>query len=167
MTILGLVLLGLFICFAGVVFIGPPYLPTLKPQVKAALDLLDLKPGQTMVELGCGDGVVLVAAAQRGWKVVGIELNPFLYLFCKLRTWRYRGQVHVRLGNYWNTGLWGDPRKTDAIFGFVLPRYMSKLDASIEAWRKGRPVRLASFAFRIPGRTIDKEELGVFLYDYK
>ncbi len=150
------------LCFSLVVFVGPPYLPTLTPQVKAALDMLDLKPGQTMLELGCGDGKVLVAAAERGWHVVGIELNPLLVLVCKVRTWRYRKQVKVVMGNYWNTRLWG---KADGIFGFVLPKYMTKLDKLIEGWRKG-PIDLASFAFKIPGKKIDSEADGVFLYRY-
>jgi SAM-dependent methyltransferase len=151
------------LCFSLVVFIGPPYLPTLKPQVEAALDLLELEPGQTMLELGCGDGKVLVAAAERGWTVIGIELNPILVLVCKLRTWRYRKLVTVRLGNYWDTRSWG---RADGIFGFVLPKYMTKLDKLIEQWRDGRPVKLASFAFKIPGKTVDRTSKGVFLYCY-
>lgn len=163
------VIILLVLCFSLVIFVGPPYLPTLSPQVETALDMLELQPGQTMLELGCGDGKVLVAAAQRGWKVTGIELNPILVLVCKIRTWRYRRLVTVRLGNYWNTRLWGE---ADGIFGFVLPRYMAKLDRAIEAWRleKGgatRTVRLASFAFKIPSKKIDTERNGVFLYLYK
>lgn len=158
-------LIGIAVCFSFVLLVGPPYLPTLAPQVKTALDLLDLKPGQTMLELGCGDGKVLIAAAERGWQVTGIELNPLLVLVCKLRTWRYRKQVRVRWGNYWDTRLWGD---ADAIFGFVLPRLMAKLDRTIIEWRKGRQgnLKLASFAFAIPGKpTVDKRG-GVFLYVY-
>lgn len=159
-----LLIVAVMLSFSLVVFVGPPYLPTLTPQVKTALDMLDLKPGQTILELGCGDGKVLVAAARRGCKVTGIELNPILVVVCRLRTWRYRQLVTVRWGNYWNLRLWGD---ADAVFGFVLPRYMAKLDRMIETWRGGKPVRLASFAFRIPGRTINKEQNGVFLYLYK
>ncbi len=157
------IILFVILCFSLVVFVGPPYLPTLTPQVKAALDMLDLKPGQTMLELGCGDGKVLVAAADRGWNAVGIELNPLLVLVCKVRTWRYRKQVKVVLGNYWDTRLWGN---ADGIFGFVLPKYMTKLDKLIESWRDGRHVELASFAFKIPDKKIDREEQGVFLYKY-
>lgn len=166
-------LAAVLLCFGLVLVVGPPYLPTLKPQVAAALDLLDLKPGQTMIELGCGDGVVLIAAAQRGWRVVGIELNPLLVLLCKVRTWRYRKQVRVVWGNYWNLKAWPP---AEGIFGFVLPRLMAKLDASVVEWqaeqRAGvhaaskKPVRLASFAFAIPGKKIARQQAGVFLYEY-
>jgi len=158
-----LAVIAVILCFSLVVLVGPPYLPTLSPQVKTALDMLDLKPGQTMLELGCGDGKVLVAAAQRDWKVTGIELNPLLVMVCKLRTWRYRHLVTVRWGNYWNTQLWG---QADGIFGFVLPRYMVKLDKLITTWHT-HPVRLASFAFTIPNKPVALERNGVFLYRYK
>jgi len=162
------------ICFAVVLLVGPPYLPTLTPQVTRALDMLDLQPGQTMIELGCGDGKVLLAAAARGWKVVGIELNPLLVLVCVIRTWRYRQLVTVRWGNYWNLDLWPSAQ---GIFGFVLPKYMTKLDETIIAWQKGlrgkKPapkksghIKLASFAFKIPDKAVIAEADGVFLYKY-
>jgi SAM-dependent methyltransferase len=167
MIVAGLILV-VILCFGAVLLVGPPYLPTLTLQMNQALDMLDLKPGQTMIELGCGDGKVLIAAAQRGWKVVGIELNPLLVVVCKARTWRYRKLVTVYWGNYWNLDLW--PR-AEGIFGFVLPRYMRKLDETILAWQKGsrknNKVKLASFAFAIPGKRVIKEEKGVFLYSYE
>lgn len=165
----GFICLVIFLCFSAVVLVGPPYLPTLRKPLLAALDLLDLKPGQTMIELGCGDGRVLVAAARRGWQVVGIELNPLLALWCRLYTWRYRKQVKIIWGNYWHLGSWP---VAEAVFGFVLPRYMAKLDKTILRWQQrpgmaGRPVKLASFAFAIPGRPVQRRLEGVMLYTYK
>lgn len=156
---------GLSLCFGLVLAVGPPYLPTLDKQVRTALDMLKLKQGQTLLELGCGDGKVLVAAARRGLQVTGIELNPLLVVVCRLRTWRYRKQVRVVWGNYWNTASWPP---ADGIFGFVLPKYMTKLDETIIAWqtKSTKPVRLASFAFTIPGKPVVREQDGVFLYDY-
>src|SRR5882672_507174 len=102
--LLGLLLL--LLCFSAVVLVGPPYLPTLNKQVETALDMLALSKGQTLLELGCGDGKVLIAAARRGLQVTGIELNPLLAVLCWLRTLRYRRQVTVVWGNYWRTSLW-------------------------------------------------------------
>ncbi|HEU4984185.1 MAG TPA: class I SAM-dependent methyltransferase, partial [Nitrososphaera sp.] len=78
MTLGLLIVLAVSVLLGFVVFFGPPYLPTLRRNIDAALDLLDLKPGQTMLDLGSGDGRVLVAAAKRGINVVGIELSPVL-----------------------------------------------------------------------------------------
>lgn len=163
-----IIILGIIIfSFGMVVLFGPPYLPTMRKQIDAALDLLNLQPGQTMLELGSGDGRVMLAAAARGWKVVGIELNPLLALYSRIITWRYRKQVTIICGNVWSV-RW--PRETDAIFTFMLQRQMQKLDRSILAWQKeqgGKPVQLASFAFYIPGREPTVKKDGVFLYHYR
>jgi SAM-dependent methyltransferase len=152
----------LILLLGTTVFFGPPYVPTLRKQTETALDLLDLKPGQTMLELGSGDGRVVLAAAKRGWNVVGIELSPLLVIISWLRTWRYRKQVKIVWGNYFIT-RWPD---ADGIFTFMIQRQMAKLDAHILRWQK-HPVRLASYAFTIPGRKPVRHEAGIFLYEYK
>lgn len=153
---------GLFVCFAGVLFVGAPYLPTLTPQVNAALTLADLQPGQTLLELGCGDGKVVLAAAKQGIRVIGYELNPVLAGITWLRTWRYRKLVTVHCADFWRQ-QWPD---ADAIFTFLLPKYMAKLDKKVIQYAKG-DVKVISFAFAIPNRTADAEKAGVFLYCYR
>lgn len=159
---LGLALVLILICFAGVLLVGAPYLPTLRPQVKTAFELIDLKPGQTLIELGCGDGKVLVAAARQGIKGVGYELNPLLVLIAWLRTRRYRQQVHVIWGNFWLA----DWPPAEAIFTFLLPRYMEKLNKKCVQY-KHKPIKLASFAFQISGKQASAQKQGVFLYRYR
>jgi len=148
----------LVLCFGGVLLRGAPYVPTLDAQARAALDLLALKPGQTMLELGCGDGKVLVLAARAGLNVVGIELNPLLAVVCWLRTWRYRKQVRVIWGDMWLT-RWP---ACDGVFAFLMNPFMAKLDRRMRHIKKP----LVSFAFKIPGRGITREKAGVFLYEY-
>ena len=150
------------VSFGAVLLFGAPYLPTLQPQIKQALELAGLKPGQTLLELGCGDGKVLIAAAEKGLKVVGYELNPFLALTAWLRSRRYKDQVEVHWGNFWTV----DWPPADAIYTFLLPKYMSKLDNHMTAY-KYKPIKLVSIAFAIPGRSIDKQKNGVNLYMYK
>lgn len=159
--IAGIALLIVLAVLAPVLF-GPPYLPTLTKNMQTALDLLELKPGQTVLDLGSGDGRVLLAAARRGYYAVGIELSPALVLVARIRTWKYRKQVRVLWGNYFQR-QWPP---ADAIFGFVIPYQMEKLDQYIERWRTG-PVRMASFAFTIPGKQPVTEKHGVYLYEYK
>lgn len=147
------------VCFAGVLLVGAPYLPTLEPQITAAFELLKLKKGQTVLELGCGDGKVLVWAAEHGYRAVGVELNPFLVAVAWLRTRRYHGRVTVRFGNYWRM-RWPE---SDGVFVFLLDKFMPALDKRMKSYKKP----LASVAFRVPGRTQTAEKRGVFLYDYR
>ncbi|MGH7157667.1 MAG: SAM-dependent methyltransferase [Candidatus Saccharimonadales bacterium] len=162
MSLLWLAFVAVVLAFGFVLLFGPPYLPTRKKHIQAALDLLALEPGQTMLELGCGDGRVLLAAAQRGWRVVGIELNPLLVLVARLATWRYRNQVRILWGDYFRV-RWPEAQ---GIFTFMIPRQMAKLDGHIRA-HVLRPVRLVSFAFAIPGKKSARQRDGVFLYDYR
>lgn len=148
--------------FGLVIFVGPPYLPTFNKQITVALRLLDLQPGETLLELGSGDGRVMRAAAKRGLKVVGIEVNPLLVLVSLLVTLKYRKQVRVIWGSYWG-GPW--PR-ADGIFTFMLPKYMGKLSDRIEKWCS-KDIKLASFAFAIPNKEYVTKKDGVFLYEYK
>lgn len=150
----------LLVCFVGVLLFGAPYLPTLTPQVKAALELAELQAGQTMIELGCGDGKVLIAAAEQGATVIGYELNPLLALIAWLRTRRFKGRVRVICADFWRA----EWPPTDVIFVFLLPRYMKKLDTYIVQY-KHKPVKLVSFAFPIPGRR-SRRSHDVYLYQY-
>ena len=161
MTWLNVLLIVLAVCFSGVLLFGAPYLPTLKPQVGLALKLADLKAGQTLLELGCGDGRVVVAAAKQGLNVVGYELNPLLAGLAWLRTRRYRRQVTIIWGNFWNKP-WPP---AEAIFTFLLPRYMAKLDKKISETTE-QPIKLVSFAFQVPGKKPTAEKAGLYLYNY-
>jgi len=163
LTLLAFSIIVLLLLVGFVVFFGPPYLPTMSRNMDTALDLLALKPGETMLELGSGDGKVLIAAARRGVNTVGVELSPVLFAWSWLRTRRYRKHVRVIWGNYFSV-KWP---KADAIFTFMIPRHMPKLDKRIEQWRQGHTVRLASFAFVIPGKKPARTKDGVFLYLYK
>ncbi len=154
--------LTIVLLFCGVVAFGAPFLPTLSNRVDDALDLLDLKPGQTMLELGCGDGRLLLAAAKQGIYSVGYELNPLLFAYAYLRTWKYRKLVSVRLGNYWRA----DWPEADGMYVFLLQPYMGKLHKKVTQYTKEKHLKLVSFAFNIEEKKPEKEISGMYLYKY-
>jgi SAM-dependent methyltransferase len=54
-----------------------PYVPTPMPVVDAMLDMARVRREDTLYDLGCGDGRIVVRAASRfGCKGVGVDLNP-------------------------------------------------------------------------------------------
>jgi len=161
MEILFIALAVVVFCFGFVLLFGAPYLPAHTSQVSIALDLLDLKPGENFYELGCGDGKVLLAAAERGWRVVGYEMNPLLYLVALTRTRRYRSTVTVYFGNFWNANL----KSADGVYVFLLDRFMRRLDSKLSTeLRSG--VRLASYTFKIPDKKPFAHREGVYVYEY-
>jgi hypothetical protein len=159
----GLLILWFVLLFGFVVFFGAPYLPTLSKQKLAAFELLGLEPGETLIELGSGDGRVLLAAAEKGYKVIGYELNPLLALISYFRTYKYRKFVTIKWANFW----WDIWPRTDAIYVFLLDKYMEKLDKKIIQNYPEQKVKLVSCAFKIPGKEITEEKDGVYLYQYK
>jgi len=54
-----------------------PYVPTPHEVVEEMLKLAGVKPGDVVYDLGCGDGRIVVMAAQKfGARGVGIDINP-------------------------------------------------------------------------------------------
>ena len=148
--------------FGFTVLFGAPYLPTLSRRTNDALDMLDLKQGELLLELGSGDGRLLAAAAKRGIKSIGYELNPLLVWYSRVRLWRYRKLAHVKLANYWQVDL----PKAQGIYVFLLQPYMQKLDKKITQSNIA-PVKLVSFAFVVPNKKPAQENKGMRLYLYK
>jgi hypothetical protein len=158
LVLVAVVIIGLF---GGTLLFGAPFLPTLGLQTKVALDLLELNAGQTLLELGSGDGRVLRAAAQRGIHSIGYEINPLLVLYSKLATFKYRKLVKVHWKNYWHVSL----PAANAIYVFLLNPYMQKLDDKI-VHEYRQPIKVISFAFAFPKRRSTKEKNGVMLYNF-
>jgi len=56
-----------------------PFVPTPEPVVERMLEAAELKPGETLYDLGCGDGRILFVAAQKfSARAVGVELSAKL-----------------------------------------------------------------------------------------
>lgn len=53
-----------------------PYVPTPSIVVEKMLDLAELKPGDYLIDLGSGDGRIVIAAAKRGAMAHGIDIDP-------------------------------------------------------------------------------------------
>ncbi|MCA9348997.1 hypothetical protein KC878_02505 [Candidatus Saccharibacteria bacterium] len=155
-----LTLAGLTICFAFVLLIGAPYLPTGKKQIEQALTLLDLRPGQTLYELGAGSGGLTLAAAKQGIHVTAYEVNPILVLVLK---WRCRKLKHVNIvnKNFWKANL----QPADGIYVFLLDRFMSALDVKISKQAKAG-TKLVSYTFKIRDKKPAKTLGPMYLYEY-
>ena len=152
----------LVIAYAAVMPFGAIYLPTIKAQRQKALDLLNLKPGQTFVDLGSGDGSMLILAAERGLNAVGYELNPFLVMFSWLRTRRFGRRVKVRQGNFWHA----DISDADGVFVFLITHKMKQLDRFMKQQAKAKKIKIVSNSFEIPGKKPLKKTGTMLLYIY-
>ena len=53
-----------------------PYVPSPPDVVERMLDMVDIKPGEFVVDLGAGDGRIAIAAGRLGARAFGVELGP-------------------------------------------------------------------------------------------
>ena len=71
------VALGLASLGAAVQQLDVPFVPTPREVVETMLAMADVKKGDVLYDLGCGDGRIVIMAAQKfGVKGVGVDLNP-------------------------------------------------------------------------------------------
>jgi SAM-dependent methyltransferase len=53
-----------------------PFVPTPHALVERMLDLAEVGASDYLIDLGCGDGRIAVAAARRGARALGVDLDP-------------------------------------------------------------------------------------------
>ncbi len=136
------VLLGLIALFGFVVAFGAPYVPTLNGELKRAFKSLYKVTGRdVIVDLGSGDGRVLLEAARLGAYGYGYELNPLLVLIAKLRL---RNKATVRLADMWSVKL---PPDVTLVYVFTVSRDTARLGRYVQqqANQQSRMIRVMTF----------------------
>lgn len=88
-------------------FWGAPYAPLGKKKIEKLLTLLEVKPGETAIDLGSGDGRIVIALAKKGAIAHGYELNPLLALWSKWKIKREKldGKAYIHWGDFWKEDL--------------------------------------------------------------
>ncbi len=139
-------LLLIFVGFAVGGLLGAPWVPTYKRDIGKILDDTQLKSGDTYIELGCGDGRLVAAAAKRGARAIGYEINPIMWLVSKVRNLRY-SNAKIKLANFWRRPI----NKADVVTVFLMPKFMPRLES--KARSELRPgARLASYIYKLPNK---------------
>jgi SAM-dependent methyltransferase len=141
---------------------GAPYVPILKNDSNDLLKLTQLKPGQTLIDLGSGDGRLLRAAAAQGIRCIGYEINPYMVIISRLVCWRYRHLVTIHTADLWQTAL----PPADVIYIFMLERYMDRLDAKLSA-EITQPTRVVSYVFQFPNRPFTNRTDHAYAYQFE
>jgi SAM-dependent methyltransferase len=79
-----------------------PYVTSPQPIVDRMLELANIRPGELVYDLGCGDGRILITAAQRYQaRGIGIEISPRLVQMTTMLVKRFglAEQIQIRQGN--------------------------------------------------------------------
>jgi len=144
---------------------GAPFVPTPQKAVLAALDLAKVGNGDVLVDVGAGDGRVLVAAIKRGADAVGFELSPFLWIIAKANLLFNRSEAKLLLRDGFNADFSG----VNVIFLFLMPKTLPVLLAKLKKTAKPG-TRIITYSFPLSGFVergkIKPERCGtIYLYE--
>lgn len=152
--------------FGLTAFFGAPYVPSQRKYLKKALTTLyPLSSDDVLVDIGCGDGLVLREASAIGAKAIGYEINPILYVMARILSRRH-AQTRIYLANFWLTQL---PDDTTVVYAFSVTRDNAKLERRLqhEADRLGRSLTLLCFGSPLASRSAEAEESAYFRYTFR
>jgi SAM-dependent methyltransferase len=96
-----------------------PYVPTDEKVVRAILDFANVGPNDVLYDLGCGDGRIVIEAARRGARAVGVDID--LQRIHESREnahrWQFRDRISFIRGSFFDIDL----RTATVVTLYLLP----------------------------------------------
>ena len=120
------------------------FVPTPMAAVERMIAMADIKAGDIVYDLGCGDGRIVVAAAQRyGIKAVGVDINPERVEESRAnaKAAGVEKLVSIRQADIFTLDL----RNADVVFTYLTPRLNQRLMPQLRELKPG--ARIISYEF--------------------
>jgi cyclopropane fatty-acyl-phospholipid synthase-like methyltransferase len=145
-----------------------PFWSTPEPLVERMLDLAGVAAGDHLIDLGCGDGRIVIAAARRGASALGIDIDPTRIAEAEAAAQR-AGVEH--LARFRCEDLFETRLEAASVVTLYLVQHLNRLLAARLQNELAPGSRVLSHAFMIPGwaprvhETIDRRELFLWVVD--
>jgi tRNA A58 N-methylase Trm61 len=126
-----------------------PYVNSPQPVVMRMLQMAHLKTGETLYDLGCGDGRILITAAEQfRVRAVGVELSPREAKKATEEVKKHRLQASVKIiqGNM----LKQDLSPADVVTLYLTTTANESIRPNLERYLKNN-ARVVSYDYPIPG----------------
>ncbi len=134
-----------------------PYVRSPEHAVDKMLQMADLKPGETLYDLGCGDGRILITAAKRyDVRAVGVEISGRLAKIAAENVKKAGLQQRVKVihGNFMQTDL----SSASVVTLYLATTANESLRPNLERYLRPN-TRVISYDYPIPGwKTINSVE---------
>ena len=132
--------------------------PASDEQIEEALDLAALGSGERFLDVGCGDGRVLVAAARRGALVRGIEMDPRIAASARANLAAAGVSGEVDEGDAFSADL-----HADVLYAYLTPVLLSELAPRLALLPAG--TRVVTPRYRIVDWAQSAAGASCFRYD--
>lgn len=133
-----------------------PYVASPTKVVDRMLELAAVKPGETLYDLGCGDGRVLIAAVEKyNARAIGVEIDPKIAAKADaaIKKEGIAGQAHVIRGDLLKVDLTG----ADVVVIYLERELNEQLRPRLEKYLK-TGARVVSHDYPVPGWKPSKVE---------
>ena len=151
----------MFFHVLGTLFLGAFFASSKKEIVKTMVLLSDIKPGEKAIDLGSGDGRLVIALAKKGAQAHGYEINPLLVFLSRnnIKQAGLQGKAFIHFGNFWLL----DFSEFDVVTVYGISHMMKRLEVKLK--KELRPgARVVSNYFVFPNWPPSKKENSVRLY---
>ena len=129
------------------------YVPTPKDIVRQMLQLASLRRGETLFDLGAGDGRIVIEAVRRfGARAVGVEINPERITRIKERLNATKTQAELIEANLYHVDL----SPADVIAIYLSDSANAKLAPKLKNELKAG-ARVVSLDYTLPGWVPERE----------
>lgn len=130
------------------------WVPTSPEMVEKMLDLAKVTKDDVVMDLGSGDGRMIIAAAKRGARAIGVEFNPEMVKIS--REAAQEAGVADRATFIEGDMFEADISKATVLALFLLPSNLDKLAPKFLALRPG--TRIVNNTFQVTGWDADASE---------
>ena len=145
-----------------------PFVQTPVEVAKKMLDISQIRSGEVLYDLGCGDGrLIILAAKEVGARATGIELREDLIERARteIKRLNLEGKVNVIQGNFFDVPI----SDADVVTLYLTSSANERLRPKLEAELKPG-ARVVSHDFKVPGwkpSAVYNELLGHTIYAYR
>lgn len=157
--------LGLIYFYLPFLF-GAPYMPSSRKETETIVSLAkkySKKKNPKALDLGSGNGRLILALSKSGIEAHGFEINPILLVLTKLKIFSTKSKLKNKISVSQRNFLLENLSKFDIITIFQTNRVMKKLEGKLQRELKRGSIVIAN-EWKFPNWKFIKQKGQIYLY---
>jgi len=141
-------------------FFGAPYEGTGKKKIEEILKISHVKKGDKIIDLGSGDGRIVIAFAKKGIESHGFEINPILVLYSRYKIKKANLKyAFIHWKSFWKADL----KKYDIVILFQYKTLMERIEKKLKKELKNS-AKIISYHWKFPNYKVIENKDDIYLY---